>query len=107
MSIHAQALLAAYQQGVNLRVTRVLYDMYCRLKVCIKIGNRVTSVVVPVKKGVRQGSLLSPSLYNNSVLSAQASVNVSCIAKSINVSLLTLTYAYYLRGRPTKSKSVN
>ena len=26
-SIHAQALLAAYQLGLNLRVTSVLYDM--------------------------------------------------------------------------------
>ena len=88
-SIHAQALLAAYQRGVNFRVTSVLYDMYCRLKARIKIGNRITSVVIPVKKGVRQGSLLSPSLYNNSVLNAQACVNVSCISKNINVSLLT------------------
>ena len=81
--------ITAYQHGVNLRVTSVLYDMYCRLKVRIKIGNLITSMVVPVKKGVRQGSLLSPNLYNNSILNAQACVNVSCISKNINVSLLT------------------
>ena len=63
--------------------------MYCRLKARIEIGNRITSVVVPVKKGVRQGSLLSSSLYDNSVLNAQACVNVLCISKNINVSLLT------------------
>ena len=63
--------------------------MYCRLKARIKIVNRITSVVVPVKKGARQGSLLSPSLYNNSVLNAQACVNISFISKNINVSLLT------------------
>ena len=54
LSIHARALLAAYQQGVNLRVTSVLYDMYCHLKARIKIGNRITSVVVPVKKGDKE-----------------------------------------------------
>ncbi|XP_065571519.1 uncharacterized protein LOC136034310 [Artemia franciscana] len=100
-SIQAQALLAAYQQGINLRVTSALYNMYFRLEARIKIGNRITSEVVPVKKGVRQGSLLSPSLYSNSVLNAQACVNVSPMYLQEYKCVAT-----YIRGRSIKSKSV-
>ena len=89
-SVHAQILLEAYKQGLNLCIVRVVYYMYNNLRAQIKIpSSPAESVVVPVRKGVRQGSVVSPTLYNNSVLPAQAQVATSCVSKGIDVSLIT------------------
>ena len=40
-------------------------------------------------KGVRQGGLISPALFNNSVSAAQCSVECTCIYGVIDVSLFT------------------
>ena len=70
-SVCAQILLETYKQGLNLCLVRVLYYMYNNLRVQIKISsNPVESAVVPVRKGVRPGSVVSPSLCSNSVLPA-------------------------------------
>ena len=88
-SVHAQILLEAYKQGLNLCIVRAVYYMYNNLRAQIKIPSCPTeSVVVPVRKGVRQGSVVSPTLYNNSVLPAQAQVATSCVSKGIDVSLM-------------------
>ena len=64
--------------------------MYNNLRAQIKISSSpAESDVVPVRKGVRQGSVVSPTLYNNSVLPAQAQVATSCVSKGIDVSLMT------------------
>ena len=88
--VQAQILLEAYEQGLNLYLVRVLYYMCNNLRAQIKIpSNPVESAVVPVRKGVRQCSVVSPSLYNNSVLPAQDRVAMSCVSKGIDVSLMT------------------
>ena len=88
-SEHAQILLEAYKQGLNLCIVRVVYYMYNNLRAQTKIPSCPTeSVVVPVRKWVRQGSVVSPTLYNNSVLPAQAEVATSCVSKGIDVSLM-------------------
>ncbi|XP_065578573.1 uncharacterized protein LOC136038982 [Artemia franciscana] len=88
-SVHAQILLEAYKQVLNLCIVRAMYYMYNNLRVQIKIPSCPTeSVIVPVRKGVRQGSVVSLTLYNNSVLLAQAQVATSCVSKGIDVSLM-------------------
>ena len=55
----------------------------------IKIPSHpVESAVVLVCKRVRQGSVVSPSFYNDSVLPAQARVAMSCVSNGIDVSLV-------------------
>ena len=88
-SVHTKILLEAYKQGLNLCIVRVVYYMYNNLRAQIKIPPCPTeSIVVPVCKGVRQGSVVSPTLYNNSVLPAQTQVATSCVSKGIDVSLM-------------------
>ena len=87
--VHAQILLEAYKQGLNLSVVRVVYYMYNNLRAQIKKPSCLAkSIVVPVHKGVSQGSVVSPTLYNNSVLPAQAQVATSCVSKGIDVLLM-------------------
>ena len=53
-SVHAQILLEAYKQGLNLCIVRVVYYTYNNLRAQIKIPSSLAeSVVVPVRKGVR------------------------------------------------------
>ena len=75
---------------LNLCIVRVFYYMYNNRRAQIETtSNPVVSLVVPVCKGVRQGSVVSAKLYNNSDLPAQARVATSCISKGIDVSLMT------------------
>jgi len=63
--------------------------MYNNLRAQFKIPSSTPEfVVVPVGKGVRQGSVVSSSLYTNSVLPAQAQVATSVASKGIEVSLI-------------------
>ena len=89
-SVHMQILLEAYKQGLNLCIVRVVYYMYNNYRAQMKIPpSPAESVVIPVRKGVRQGSVVSPTLYNSSILPAQAQVATSCVSKGIDVSLMT------------------
>ena len=53
---HAQNLLEAYKQGLNLCFVRVMHYMYNNLRAQIEMPScPAESVIVPVGKGVRQG----------------------------------------------------
>ena len=59
--------------------------MYSHLKAKIKGGLDLFNIL----KGVRQGGLTVPALFNNSVSAAQCSVVCTCIYGGIDVSLST------------------
>ena len=48
--------------------------------------------LIPVQKGIRQGAITSPPLYNNSVLEAQSHTVTSCIYRGIEVSVLNYAH---------------
>ena len=53
------------------------------------LSNSVEYTVVPVHKGVKQGSVVSSSLYSKTVLPVQAREGTSCVSKGIDVLLMT------------------
>ena len=83
--IFSQVLFEANKRGVNFCIVKCLLYMYHHLKAKLKGG----SFLFDILKGVRQGGLTSPSLFNNSVLNAQNSVKFSCIHRGFNLSLIT------------------
>ena len=90
--IHAHILSSACKRGVDRSVVVVWRSMYRRLRVKIKVpthrGMVVSTVVIPVRKGIRQGSITSPPLYNNSIIVPQESAKTCCIYLGIDVSLI-------------------
>ena len=44
---------------------------------------------IPVKKGIRQGAVNSPDLFNNSVIEGQYKTPTTCILYGIDVSLIS------------------
>ena len=94
-SIHEHILLLAAQRGVQACVIKPFDSMYSSLQVRIKLPNVNYDVLVesdiPVKKGIRQGVVNSPDLFNNSVIEAQYKAPATCILYGIDV--LFISYA--------------
>ena len=61
--VHVQIHLEAYKQGLNLCTVTILHYVYNNLRAQIKIpSNPVKAAVLPVRKRVRESSIVSPSL---------------------------------------------
>ena len=87
--IHAHILLELYKRGVGTSAIRALYDTYNHLVVVIRLPDgTITRSVIPVRRGVRQGTLTSPVTFNSCILNAQSSAVPSCIVTGIDVSLI-------------------
>ena len=61
--IFLQVLLEAHFKGTDAAIITCLRYMYRNLKARIKDGSQL----FPIQKGVRQGALTSPVLFNNCV----------------------------------------
>ena len=63
-SIWHQALLfKLLQNGIGGPFYNIIRDMYQKTTSCVKLGNKLSSTF-PVMRGVRQGDILSPLLFN-------------------------------------------
>ena len=56
-------LLKALQNNIRGNIFNILETMYTNTSVCVKIGNKRTDYF-PTNKGVKQGDVLSPFLFN-------------------------------------------
>ena len=72
-------------KGTDDAVITCLRYMCRNLKAGIKDGIQL----FPILKGVRQGALTSPVLFNNCVTGAQDKLNSTFIFKDIDLSLVT------------------
>jgi exonuclease III len=90
--IHPQLLISAKDRGLDRSILRVYRNMYSKLYVVIKVPTRdgfaISKCVIRVWKGIRQGGISSPPLYNNSVLEAQKKVRTTFIYRGLDMSLL-------------------
>ena len=86
--IHSQILLELYNSGVSTCFIQLLHNLYNRLNVSLKLKIRVTAKLIYVQKVIKQGSLTSPNLFNNTLIITQAVVKPSCIYKVMDVSLI-------------------
>ena len=69
-------------------IVRSLRDMYRNLKLRVRLQDGELSGEISVHKGIKQGAITSPTLYNNSVNDAQQVISPSYICKHIDLSLL-------------------
>ena len=83
--IFSQVLLEAHLKGTDAAIITCLRYMYRNLKAGIKDGSQL----FPIQKGVRQGALTSPVLFNNCVTGAQDKLNCTFIFKGVDLSLVT------------------
>jgi len=68
----ANLKMTAYKRGVNIYVIKSIRDMYKKLngrvKVTISTGMMELTPSIPVKKGIRQGAVTSPPLFNETII---------------------------------------
>ena len=97
-SIHEQILLSTAQRGVQACVIKPFGSMYSSLRARINCSNVNCDVLVesdiPVKKGIRQGVVNSPDLFNTSVIEAHYKAPTTCILYGIDVSLISYADKY-------------
>ncbi|XP_065582962.1 uncharacterized protein LOC136042033 [Artemia franciscana] len=90
--IHPQLSLEALLRGMNISVIATLRNMYRRLNVKVKSLSGENSDLIersiPVHKSIRQGTITSPPLFNNSVIDAQKKADMSFIFEGLGLSLL-------------------
>jgi hypothetical protein len=100
--VHRAMLLHMAKRGIHPSVIRTLISLYLRLKVRIKITNPFTLQVFnssnltrasrkrlfSVNTGALQGSITSPTLFNNGVIDAQSKCISSCIEAATKVTLV-------------------
>ena len=60
--VHSQALLSLASSSVNPSVLSLLFSWYSKSKIQVT-GNGQISDLVKINKGVRQGAVLSPSIF--------------------------------------------
>ena len=93
--IRTQLLLAARKRGGDRLVILPFRNMYSKLSNRVKVPSRSGQIIlrnsVPMRKGIRQGTISSPLLYNNSVPKSQNSVKISFIFRGMDLSLLNYT----------------
>ncbi|XP_065574920.1 uncharacterized protein LOC136036545 [Artemia franciscana] len=78
MGIHSHLLFSASSRSLNKSIIAVFRNMHKKLNVRIRLASNDISVVpIPVKKGIRQGAITSPPLYNNSITDSQTRVMTS------------------------------
>ena len=93
IGIHPHILLTAYKHGVNISVIKLINDMYknlnARVKVTISPGmvELTPSILVKIDKGIRQSTVTSLPLFNNTVIVPQQNVLTTSIFIGIDVSL--------------------
>jgi hypothetical protein len=78
-------MLELRKNGVDQAIVWPLYDIYGQLNVCLCIPNAEPTRKIPVKKGIKQGTISSPKLFINSISEAQFKVTTSCILRGIDV----------------------
>ena len=90
--IHAQLLVSAFKRGLDRSIIATYRNMYFKLKVRVRVlknqSPTVSDFLIPVRKGIRQGALSSPPLYNNSIIEAQKTVKTCFIFRGIDLSLV-------------------
>ena len=96
MGVHCSSLTAS--KATLRRLPYYLRNIYRRLNVKVKsLSGNSSDLIdrsIPVHKGIRQGAIPSPPLFNNSVINAQKKVDTSFIFRGLDLSLLN--YADYI-----------
>ena len=101
--LHDQLILDMGKRGVQKDILLPIKDMYDHLQAELLLpghGRALTEYtpdvmlsyrgnpVVPVKKGARQGSVTSPCAFNNCIIEPQSTIETTCIARGIDVTMI-------------------
>ena len=64
--IHSHAIFSLLRSGIKSFLCCLFWNQYCDASIRGRLGNQL-SKSIPAQKGVKQGSMLGPILFNNSI----------------------------------------
>ena len=101
---HASALLALIHAGLPLAVIRVLRSWYSGLKIRIcPSSSSSQSKLIQVGRGIRQGGIISPYIFNSCLATALNSLSCSFVSLSRNLSYIAYADDIILLSRSKSS----
>ena len=86
--VHSQALYSLYSHGINLSLIFLLKFWYGKSYLRIKTNGTLSSFIVPVRRGVRQGRVLSPSNFKFCISSILENISSICFVGLTDISYL-------------------
>lgn len=86
--IHSKLILNLLHQGVNPHVAAVLWHWYSSSLIRVKLSSEFLSKPIKLHRGLRQGSVLSPVLFNSLTSSVTKKINGGFNTECMDVSLL-------------------
>jgi len=99
---HSQAIFSLFSHGINISVIFLLRYWYSNSVLRIKTNMRVSDSKIPVRRWVRQGAVLSPSIFKLCISSVLSSIPPTCILNSVNISHLAYADDILLISRTKK-----
>ena len=84
----SQTLYSLYSHGINLSVIFLLQFWYGKSNLQIKTNGTLSSFIVPVRRGVRQGGVLSPSIFKFCISSILENICSMCFVGLNDISYL-------------------
>ena len=104
---HSQAIFSLFSHGINISVIFLLRYWYSNSFLRIKMDIRVSESKIPVRRGVRQGAVLSPSIFKLCISSVLSSIPPTCILNSVNMYYLAYADDILLISRTKKGLSLS
>ena len=105
--VHSQALFSLFSHGINLSLVSLLRYWYANSFLRIKAEGVISDSKIPVRCGVRQGAVLSPSIFKLCISSVLSSIPTTCIFQAINLSYIAYADDILLISRTRKGLSVS
>lgn len=87
--VHSHLLYALLERGVHFDIVRALSDMYAHLRGRVKFKKDCFTSDFPIFKGVRQGSKLSPTIFNNALIDLQSVISPTYILNGTDLSIIS------------------
>ena len=86
--IHSQGILSLLRSGVDPFICACLWTWYRKASIRVRVGGHVSNRI-NVRRGVKQGSVLSPVIFNNAIRSATRHLPPYLIEPYVDVSHLS------------------
>jgi len=103
--VHSQALYSLYSHGINLSVIFLLKFWYSNSYLRIKTNGALSSSNVLVRRGVRQGGVLSPSIFKFCISGILENISSMCFVGLSDISYLAYADDILLISRSKLSLS--
>ena len=104
---HSQSIFSLFSHSISISEIFLLRYWYSNSFLRIKTDMRGSDSKFQLRRGVRQGAVLSPSIFKLCISSVLSSIPPTCILNSVNISYLAYADDILLMSRTEKRLSLS